>query len=113
MTISSSDGSLQSYIYTNDFQINSDKVKLKISNSGNTIYFAGSISIYGPNLFGIWDTVSTNYNAHTTASAATDVFSIYSDSDDWVFLLYDFNQDYGFFMLNSTTQAQIWAKNLS
>ena len=110
--VSCSDGGLQTYSTTTNFQITGNKLKLKISDSGNTIYFSGSIFGISNNNFCIWSTTSIKFDCHGMSSSA-DGISLYSNSDDWIYALFDFNAIYFSMVINSITKAQIWAERIT
>ena len=59
--ISCSDGSLTNYYTSTDFTINGDTLQMKLSNTGNTLYFAGSFFGSGENNICIWDTTTMDF----------------------------------------------------
>ena len=107
--ISCSDGSLQTYLTSTNFTIIGNLLNLEISDSGNTIYFFGFVLNSGSNNFCIWGTSTANFQCSPNGSSSYAI-SLYSNSDDWIYGLYELSQNYNPIVINPITNSVIWAK---
>ena len=110
--VSCSDGSLQTYSTSTNFIIG-NKLKLEISDSGNTIYFCGSVFDSTYDNLCKWDTSTANFGCFQIGSLH-EAISIYSNSDDWIYFLLD-QSDNNYFSLvyNLTSDSEIWGKRIA
>ena len=105
-----SDGSLQTYSTSTNFTIG-NKLKLEISDSGNTIYFCGSVFDSTYDNLCKWDTSTANFGCFQIGSLH-EAISIYSNSDDWFYTVYDYNQIYYPTVINPINDSLIWINQI-
>ena len=85
---------------------------MEISDSGNTIYFSGSvIDSTGVNNFCKWDTSTANFGCFKIGTLF-DTIGIYSNSDDWFYTVYDYNQIYYPTVINPINDSLIWINQI-